>query len=75
MRGIMGKELEELRKLVLEFFEGDEGLADIWFATPNYQLGNVTPQAMIDYGLEAQLLRWTRGQVEENVGECPPHAV
>ncbi len=52
--------------LVLTFFEGREGKADLWFRTENPLLGGIAPDKMIEMGREDKLLRFVEGQLAEN---------
>jgi hypothetical protein len=57
---------EEIRRLVLEFFAGNEEKTDLWFSTPNPLLGGISPGKMIALGREDRLLRFVQDQLAEN---------
>lgn len=57
---------EEIRRLVLEFFAGNETKADLWFRLPNQLLGGTAPVKMIEMGREDRLLRFVREQLAQN---------
>lgn len=55
----------EVRALVLEFFEGDENKTWRWFGTKNPAFG-VSPNDMIALGRYEQLFEWVKAQLAEN---------
>lgn len=57
---------EEVAALVLKFFDGDIAKKDLWLATKNPLLGNISPNEMIQAGREDRLLRWVQQQLIEN---------
>lgn len=57
---------DEIRRLVLEFFAGNETKADLWFRLPNPLLGGTAPVKMIAMGREERLLRFVREQLAQN---------
>lgn len=44
-----------IHNAVLDYFGGDVDKANLWFKTPNPQLGNVTPNDMISSGKTSKL--------------------
>lgn len=57
---------EEIKRLVLEFFAGDQGKTALWFSTANPLLGGASPNKMIAMGRETRLLRFVRDQLDQN---------
>lgn len=57
---------EEVRRLVLEFFQGNEEKTELWFNTPNPLLGGTAPATMIAVGREDRLLRFVQDQLAQN---------
>lgn len=57
---------EEIKRLVLEFFAGDQGKTTLWFSTANPLLGGASPNKMIAMGRETRLLRFVRDQLDQN---------
>lgn len=53
-------------RLVVEFFEGNEEKAELWFKTQNPLLGGISPEKMIVLGRRDRLLRFVRDQLAEN---------
>jgi hypothetical protein len=62
----MGAATEEIRRLVLEFFQGDEKKAALWFRSPNPLLGGIVPEKMLVLGREGRLLRFVQDQLADN---------
>lgn len=51
---------------VLEYFDGDETKANLWFHTPNPALGNITPDQMIEQGRTDRLLNFVQESIHHN---------
>lgn len=64
--------VEEIRRLVLGFFDGNEDKTNLWFQSQNPLLGGIAPEKMIAAGREERLLLFVRQQLAENEG---PHTV
>lgn len=54
------------RKLVFDFFQGDEAKAAAWFSSPNPTLGGVIPNDLIALGRGQKLLEHVRALQAEN---------
>jgi len=65
----MSTDTVELLVLVMEFFEGNETKARLWFETKNPLLGGISPNDMIKAGRYDKLLRWAKDQINE--GKAP----
>lgn len=63
---------EQIRRLVLGFFDGNEEKTDLWFKSQNPLLGGISPEKMIAAGREERLLIFVQQQLAENEG---PHTV
>lgn len=63
---------DELAALILEFFDGDEVKTNLWFATRNPLLGEISPTQMIQAGRYDRLLQWAKGQIAENSAPDDP---
>lgn len=58
----------QARKLVKEFFNGNEKKTEEWFETPNPSLGGISPKLMIAMGKEEKLLKFIKAQL---MGDIP----
>ena len=54
------------RTLVMGFFDGNEEKTQLWFSSPNPQLGNITPIDMIELGRASKLLAFVQTSLAEN---------
>lgn len=52
--------------LVLDFFNGNEEKAFVWFDTENPLLGNITPIEMINIGRIKRLRKFIETSLREN---------
>jgi hypothetical protein len=52
------KEIANILNLVAEIFEGDAEKTALWFQTPNYHLGEISPRNMIRAGRYKRLLKF-----------------
>lgn len=59
-------DVDEARRLVREFFGGDDAKTLMWFELENPLLGGVAPNTMIRLGREKKLLRFIREQLSQN---------
>lgn len=59
-------EIEEVIRLVSDFFRGNKTKTAAWLKTPNPMFGYVSPYEMIDMGRGATLLKWVRAALAEN---------
>jgi hypothetical protein len=57
---------DEIRRLVLDFFGGDEKKTALWFGSANPLLGGASPEQMITMGRANRLLRFVRDQFAQN---------
>lgn len=55
-----------LQDKILEFFNGDEAKAYLWFNTKNPGIGNITPNEMIRMGRGHKLEQFIDNCLEEN---------
>ena len=65
----VAKRIEEwvvLLELVAEFFEGNVDKAILWFRTPNYLLGNISPRDMIRFGRYKKLMKYVQNALAGN---------
>ena len=62
----------QCRNLILKFFESEPEKALLWWAAPNPMLGGIVPLEMIKIGRADKLLKFIKGQLEENE---PPEKV
>ena len=60
------EEIANICEIVAEFFHGDAGKTELWFKTPNPQLGNISPRDMIRFGRYRKLLQFVMAAVTEN---------
>jgi hypothetical protein len=60
------REVATTATLVAEFFGGDRARTLLWFATPNPQLGEMTPLDMIKIGRVRKLLTFVQNALDEN---------
>lgn len=60
--------VEEIRRLVLKFFDDNEDKTDLWFQSQNPLLGGISPEKMIRAGREERLLIFVQQQLAENEG-------
>lgn len=60
------REVATAATLVAEFFNGDATKTQLWFSTPNPQLGNITPLDMIKIGRVRKLLTFVQTALDEN---------
>lgn len=51
---------------ILDFFNGDDAKVDLWWHTPNYMLGDLTPEGMILRGHIDKLVQFVLHSLEEN---------
>jgi hypothetical protein len=58
--------------LVAEFFDGNSTKTELWFSTPNPQLGNITPVDMIKIGRVRKLLSFVQTALSENKPQPAP---
>lgn len=61
------EEWEVALQLVAKHFDGDAQRTAMWFSTPNYLLGNVSPRDMIRHGRFKRLLKVIQAAMDENV--------
>lgn len=61
-----GRMVKEIRRLVLNFFEGNEEKTGAWFTSANPLLGGISPDKMISMGREDRLMRFVQTQLAEN---------
>ncbi len=59
-------------RLVLDFFQGDDARAAVWFGTPNPLLGNLTPDGYANLKGWRRLLRWINEQLDANTEPPAP---
>jgi uncharacterized protein (DUF2384 family) len=59
-------EITEVRRLVKEFFKGDNDKTALWMSSPNPLLGNTSPVDMVMAGREDKLLEFVKAQMEAN---------
>ena len=57
---------DELRQLLLKFFNGDGRKVGRWYTTRNPLLGDLTPMTFVKQGREDKLMNWVRQQLAEN---------
>ena len=57
---------EDYYKLVSEFFNGDRDKILTWLITPNYLLGNISPNDMVAMGRKDKLLKFVKTQLSQN---------
>lgn len=62
------EDIKVIRKLVLEFFVGDEAKTDLWFSSENPLLGGISPNQMIMVGRVRKLAMFVEQQLAENQG-------
>lgn len=60
------REVATTATLVAEFFSGDQSKTQLWFSTPNPQLGNITPLDMIKIGRVRKLLSFVQTALDQN---------
>lgn len=63
----MDQKLYEIHDMVLNFFEGDEELAQLWFDTPNPLLDSMSPTELIELGKVDRLHLFVVEQIEGNI--------
>ena len=56
-----------IKALVLNHFKGDTDKVKLWLNTPNPNLGEVSPNKMIELGREHKLLQFVQAQIKENL--------
>lgn len=56
--------LQEIHAKVLEYFNGDDEKAQVWFATHHPSLGQ-SPEAFVKAGNGESLMRWLDKELEE----------
>jgi len=61
------KAIDEIHKMVFDFFEKDQTKIDLWFKSKNPLLGGVTPRQMIILGKVEKLLRIFKDAREGNM--------
>jgi hypothetical protein len=54
------KEIANVANLVAEVFEGDAEKTALWFSTPNFMLGEISPRDMIRAGRYKRLLKFVQ---------------
>lgn len=68
---------KKARKLVAEFFKGDEEKVALWFSTENPQFGGMVPKDLLDLNKGAKLLETVKQMLAENereevIRQCVP---
>jgi hypothetical protein len=58
-------EIANIANLVAEIFEGNAEKTALWFSTPNYMLGEISPRDMIRAGRYKRLLKFIQEAREE----------
>ena len=64
----MESDIEALRKKIVDFFDGNEEKATLWFHSRNPMLGNVAPNEMIALGRTDRLIK----MAEQFLADNPP---
>jgi uncharacterized protein (DUF2384 family) len=59
------KEIANILNLVAEVFEGDGDKTALWFKTPNFHLGEISPRDMIRAGRYKRLLKFIQEARED----------
>jgi len=60
------KDVDEIFRLVTEFFKGDNDKAYVWLYTANPNLGNISPFDMMAMGRVEKLKKFVITSLEEN---------
>ena len=56
----------KVRSLIYQYFNGDSEKVILWLDTPNPNLGNISPDEMINLGRVENLLKFVEAQLEES---------
>ena len=56
----------KVRSLIYQYFNGDSEKVILWLDTPNPNLGNISPDEMINLGRVENLLKFVETQLEES---------
>lgn len=62
----MNIDVENVKRLVLNFFKGDKHKLNLWMATPNTLLGGLTPEQLGSVNAK-KLLKFVTTQLAENL--------